>query len=169
VQDPAEEPGTRLDGTFDMAYRGDTTDPLQNIINRQRATRHVLLMVLVMWALPQLFRVDWSGLHSVFTGSQANGASPRTVESRTGTGAQMSAGALEQLLRTAPASTGAPRDVRCLPAANGWDYVCLYQTDVPQPRTQFKIGVRVSANRIVQASSPHPMSIPLVSPQPVTR
>jgi hypothetical protein len=129
----------------------------------------MLLLMLVAWALPYLFRVNWSVLHSVFTASQANGASPRTVESRTGTGAKMKAAALEQLLRTAPASAGAPRDVQCLPAANGWDYICLYQTDVPQPRTQFKIGVRVSANSIVQASSPHPMSIPLVSPQAVTR
>jgi hypothetical protein len=139
------------------------------MINRQRATRHVLFMLLVMWALPSLFRVDWSVLQSVFTGSQANGASPATVESRTGTGTKMSAGALEQLLRTAPASTGAPRDVHCLPATNGWDYVCQYQTDVPKPRTQLKIGVRVSVNGIVQASSPQPLTIPLVSPQRVAR
>ena len=58
----------------------------------------------------------------------------------------MSAGALEQLIRSAPSSKRPPQDVRCLPTQGGWDYVCLYQTDGPQPRT-LKIGVRVSAYR----------------------
>jgi hypothetical protein len=78
----------------------------------------------------------------------------------------MSAGALEQLLRSAPASKPAPQDVRCLPTQGGWDYVCVYQTDGPQPRTQLKFGVRVSAYGIVQASAPQPLDTPLVSPQP---
>ena len=56
---------------------------------------------------------------------------------------KMSAGALEQLIRSAPSSKRPPQDVRCLPTQGGWDYVCLYQTDGPQPRT-LKIGVRVS-------------------------
>ena len=81
----------------------------------------------------------------------------------------MSAGALEQLLRSAPTSKPAPQDVRCLPTQGGWDYVCLYHTDGPEPRTQLKIGVRVSANGIVQVSAPHPLDTPLVSPQPVAR
>ena len=81
----------------------------------------------------------------------------------------MSAGALEQLIRSAPSSKRAPQDVRCLPTQGGWDYVCLYQTDGPEPRTQLKIGVRVSAYAIVQASAPQPLDTPLVSPQPVAR
>ena len=81
---------------------------------------------------------------------------------------KMSAGALEQLIRSAPSSTRPPQDVRCLPTQGGWDYICLHQTDGPQPRT-LKIGVRVSAYAIVQASTPQPPDTPLVSPQPVAR
>ena len=87
----------------------------------------------------------------------------------TGPPTKMSAGALEQLIRSAPSSKRPPQDVRCLPTQGGWDYVCLYQTDGPQPRTQLKIGVRVSAYAIVQASTPQPLDTPLVSPQPVAR
>ena len=40
----------------------------------------------------------------------------------------------------------------------------MYQTDVPHPRTRMKIGVRVSANAIVQASAPHPVGSRLTTP-----
>ena len=80
-------------------------------------------------------------------------------------GTKMSAANLEQLLRTAPTSRQVPRDVRCTPINQGWDYVCMYQTDVPRPQTPMKIGVRVSANGVVQASAPQPLGTPLVSPQ----
>jgi hypothetical protein len=158
-----------------MAYRGDTTDPLENIINRRRAESKVVLLVVGLWVLPYILRFDWSAFTHAFSKPAAN-AAPTSTAVPIGTGApstaavpatKMSAAALEQLLRTAPASTGAPREVRCLPAPNGWDYVCLYQSDVPQPGTQLKIGVRVSANGIVQASEPQPRGTPLVSPQPV--
>jgi hypothetical protein len=76
----------------------------------------------------------------------------------------MSAADLEQLLRSAPTSSHAPRDVRCTPSNTGWDYLCMYQTDVPEPRTPMKIGVRVSANAIVQASAPHPLGSRLATP-----
>ena len=160
-----------------MAYRGDTTDPLENIINRQREWRKVILFLAVLWVAPSILRLDWSVFTRAFPEPAAS-AAPTSTAVPIGIGApttaalpatKMSAGALEQLLRTAPASTGAPRDVRCLPAPNGWDYVCLYHTDVPQPRTQLKIGVRVSANGIVQASEPQPRGTPLVSPQHVAR
>ena len=76
----------------------------------------------------------------------------------------MSAANLEQLLRSAPTSRQVPREVRCTPVNQGWDYVCMYQTDVPRPRTPMKIGVRVSANAIVQASTPHPLGSRLATP-----
>ena len=160
-----------------MAYRGGPTDPLENIMNRQRAVRRVILLLAVMYVLPSILRFDWSAFTRAFPEPAAN-AAPTSTAVPIGAGVpstaavpatKMSAGALEQLLRTAPASTGAPRDVRCLPAPNGWDYVCLYHTDVPQPGTQLKIGVRVSANAIVQASAPQPRGTPLVSPQPAAR
>ncbi len=76
----------------------------------------------------------------------------------------MRAADVEQLLRSAPTSRQAPRDVRCTPINQGWDYVCMYQTDVPHPQTPLKIGVRVSANAIVQASAPHPLGSRLATP-----
>ena len=161
-----------------MAYRSDATDPLENILNRQRGTRKIVLLLAVLWVVvPQILQLDWSAFTRVFREPAAN-AAPTSTAVPTGTGVpstaavpatKMSAGALEQLLRSAPASQRQPQDVRCLPAPGGWDYVCLYQTDVPQPGTQLKIGVRVSANKIVQASTPQPRGTPLVSPQPVAR
>ena len=76
----------------------------------------------------------------------------------------MSAADVERLLRSAPTSRRAPRDVRCTPINQGWDYVCMYQTDVPHPQTPMKIGVRVSANAIVQDSAPHPLGSRLATP-----
>ena len=160
-----------------MAYRGDTTDPLENIINRQRATRRVVLVGVVMWVVPHILQPNWSAFKGVFPEPAAN-AAPTSTPVPIGTGVpstaavpptKMSAGALEQLIRSAPSSKRAPQDVRCLPTQGGWDYVCLYQTDGPEPRTQLKIGVRVSAYAIVQVSAPHPLDTPLVSPQPVAR
>ena len=159
-----------------MAYRGDTTDPLENIINRQRATRKVVLLVVVMWVVPHILQPNWSAFKGVFPEPAANAAHTSTPVpigtgvpgTAAGPPTKMSAGALEQLIRSAPSSKRPPQDVRCLPTQGGWDYVCLYQTDGPQPRT-LKIGVRVSAYTIVQASAPQPLDTPLVSPQPVAR
>ena len=160
-----------------MAYRGDTTDPLENIINRQRATRRVVLLAVVMWVVPHILQTNWSAFKGVFPEPAAN-AAPTSTPVPIGTGipgtaavppTKMSAGALEQLLRSAPASKPPPQDVRCLPTQGGWDYVCLYQTDGPQTRRQWTMGVRVSANGIVQASAPQPLGNPPVSPQPAAR
>jgi hypothetical protein len=137
---------------------------------------YVLLLVF-MWVVPLIRHIDWSAFKRVFPEPAAD-AAPTSNAVPVGTGvpstavappAKMSARALEQLLRSAPASKRPPQDVRCLPAQGGWDYFCLYQTDVPRPRTQLKIGVRVSAYRIVQASEPQPLYTPLVSPQPKGR
>jgi hypothetical protein len=161
-----------------MAYRGDTTDPLQNIINGQQASRKVILLLVVLWVAPSILRFGWFAFTRAFPQPAAN-AAPTSTAVPIGTGVpsraavpatrKMSAGALEQLLRRAPASQRPPQNVRCLPAPNGWDYVCVYHTDVPQPGTQLKIGVRVSAIGIVQASAPQPLGTSLVSPQPVAR
>ena len=134
-------------------------------------------MGVVMWVVPHILQSNWFAFKGVFPEPAANAAPTSTPvpistgvpSTATGPPTKMSAGALEQLIRSAPSSKRAPQDVRCLPTQGGWDYVCLYQTDGPQPRTQLKIGVRVSAYAIVQASAPQPLDAPLVSPQPVAR
>jgi hypothetical protein len=139
-----------------MAYRGDATDPLEHMINRNRATKRVVLLLLAWWLLPQLVHFNWSVFEGVFDSTSPRSSAPIAAPTANAApGGKMSASALEQLLRSAPASH-APRDVRCLPLQNGWDYVCTYQGDMPQPQTRWKIGVRVSANTILQASAPHP-------------
>jgi len=121
-----------------------------------------------------LFYVLWSifpMLRGLVSQTPATSAPPTTTAAPPTT-AKMSAADLEQLLRSAPTSSQAPRDVSCrpLPIQDGWDYLCIYQSDVPpQPRTRLKIGVRVSANGIVQTSTPLPPGTRLVSPQPVAR
>ena len=151
-----------------MAYRGDTTDPLENMINRQRGTRKIVILLALLWIVPALFQNDFSVFTSVFDNVRpqpsAPGAAPSTsVAPGASPGTKMSALALERLLRSAPASNRAPRDVRCTPGVSGWDYVCTYQ-DGPHFQTRLKIGVRVSANAIVQASAPHPFDRPLATP-----
>ena len=161
-----------------MAYRGDTTDPLQNMINQRRGSNRMILLLALFFVVPSLFQ----GVVWVFQGalSRAPAASaPPTITAAppatpptaaAGTrrisagGTKMSAADVERLLRSAPTSRQAPRDVRCTPINQGWDYVCLYQTDVPHPQTPMKIGVRVSANAIVQASAPHPPGSRLATP-----
>ena len=134
-------------------------------------------MAVVMWVVPHILQTNWSALKGVVPEPAAN-AAPTSTPVPIGTGVprtaavpptKMSAGALEQLLRSAPASKPAPQDVRCLPTQGGWDYVCLYQTDGPQTRRQWTMGVRVSANGIVQASAPQPLGNPPVSPQAAAR
>jgi hypothetical protein len=144
-----------------MAYRGDTTDPLEIIIQRQRAIRRYVLFMLVMAVVPMLARPEFcAGIGRVISTPQRSEtvrtAPPAPV-------AKMSAQALEQLLRNAPASNPAPRDVRCLPDRT-WDYVCTYRIDSPRLQPRLRIGVRVNGNAIVQASSPHSLATPLPKP-----
>lgn len=137
-----------------MAYRGDTTDPLEIIIQHRRALRNALFVSLLWWFAPALCRIALSPAIPLPTPSQTI-AEPSP---------KMSAHALEQLVRNAPVSSGAPRDVRCRPGTNGWDYVCTYQTDAPHPLSRLKIGVRVSPTGILQASAPHQLQRPLPVP-----
>jgi hypothetical protein len=161
-----------------MAYRGDTTDPLENMIGRRHGRRHGSNKMILRLALFFVLALIFQSVFSVFQRalSQApTSASPLTTTAQPATtapdtarinagGTKMSAADLEQMLRSAPTSSQAPRDVRCLPLQNGWDYVCTYHADAPHPQTHLKIGVRVSANAIVQASAPQPLATPLVSP-----
>ena len=142
-----------------MAYRGDKTDPLENTIQSRRwMFRWVLISLVMMLAwhvIPILGRVDLSRLASPRPGPSESIEAPSPKMSARALSPKMSAQALEKLLRNAPVSGEAARNVRCLPGTNGWDYVCLYQTDAPYPLSRLKIGVRVSPDRILQASSPH--------------
>ncbi len=148
-----------------MAYRGDATDPLENMLSRQRATRRVVLVLLVLCLLPYLLHINWSVFEGAFDSASPRPSAPIAAPTANAApSGKMSASMLEQLLRSAPASHGAPRDVRCLPLQKGWDYVCTYQGDAPRPQTRWKIGVRVSANTILQASAPHPYDKFLSSP-----
>jgi hypothetical protein len=148
-----------------MAYRGDATDPLANINNGRRAINRTILLIAVLCFLPYLRSLDLTAFKTAFENARPSSSAPVAAPI---TGAapgttKMSAATLEQLLRTAPASKRAPRDVRCTPYQNGWDYLCTYQADAPRaPR--LKIGVRVSANAIVQASPPQPLHRPLATP-----
>lgn len=145
-----------------MACRGDATDPLEIIIQRHRGMRRIALLILVVWIVPMLWRIDLSMISSL---------SPEPYQpiaalspQMSAHGPKMSAQALERLIRSAPVSNRAPHDVRCTPGQNGWDYVCTYQTYLPYPQSQLRIGVRVSSNEILQASAPSQLNMPLPSP-----
>jgi hypothetical protein len=168
-----------------MAYRGDTTDPLENIINQRGGSNRMILLLALFFVVPSVFQGIFSIFeHALFVAPVKSvpptitAAPPATVApARTAaagtrvsaSGTKMSAAKLVQLLRTAPTSRQVPRDVHCTPINQGWDYVCMYQTDFPRPQTSMKIGVRVSANGVVQASAPQPLGTPLVPPQPLAR
>ena len=156
--------------TFDgMAYRGDTTDPLANMIQRRQIQHHrlsrVVLVLLLLWTAPNTLIYLWQ---VASLPSQTMTAPTQTVTAPTRTmtapSPKMSAAALEQMLRSAPASDRAPRDVRCMPIQTGWDYVCTYIADSPYPHSRLKIGVRVSSDGILAASAPHQFSAPLANP-----
>ena len=164
-----------------MAYRGDTTDPLENMINQRRGSNRMILLLALVFVVPALFQGVVSVFQDALSRAPATSAAPTITAAPPATvappataasgtrrisagGTKMRAADVEQLLRSAPTSRQAPRDVRCTPINQGWDYVCMYQTDVPHPQTPLKIGVRVSANAIVQASAPHPLGSRLATP-----
>ena len=164
---------------YGMAYRGDTTDPFGNMVQRQQIQRsrltRVVLVLLLLWMAPNTFIYLWQVARprpepsrTVVAPTQTPTRTPTQTSTATQTttapGHKMSATALEQLLRSAPASDRAPRDVRCLPVQTGWDYVCTYIADSPHPQSRLKIGVRVSANGILAASAPHQFAVPLSNP-----
>ena len=120
-----------------------------------------------------ILQPNWSAFKGVFPEPAAN-AAPTSTPVPIGTGVpstaagpptKMRTGALEQLIRSAPSSKRPPQDVRCLPTQGGWDYVCLSQTDGPQPRSveDWRSRERVRDRAGV---GPQPLDTPLVPPQP---
>lgn len=142
-----------------MAYRGGATDPVEIIIQRQRAIRRVFLIAVLWWLLPNLWRLDLSWVLNA-----RPAPSPVLAPAALKPIPKMSAGTLEQLLQRAPTSNHAPRNARCAPGYDGWDYVCTYQTGLRGPHSRLKIGVRVNATEVLHASAPQPLSRPLPKP-----
>ena len=101
-----------------MAYRGDTTDPLEVIINQRRAQRHVLAFLVLSWLISMGIRGAFrlGGATSQETRPTTTRPSPMQAP-RSGalvtSDGKLSALALERLLSTAPSSRQAPYDVRC--------------------------------------------------------
>ena len=138
-----------------MAYRGDETDPFEVIIGRQRIMRRAVVIALLWWLVPSLFRNYGQLLLLVKLVTSAQAAAPAPAPPAPVT---MTAQAVEQQLRLAPASGGAPRDHQCVPGApgfNGWDFICSYTAGEAFAPRRFKIGVRVTSTAIVQASAPY--------------
>lgn len=153
-----------------MAYRGDTTDPLEVIIQQRRGQRHIVGWLALGWLVSLGFKGGFA-LSRIYSPEAQSAPSQPSRLQTPASGAQamvtsdgkMSSFALERWLSTVPSSRQAPRDVRCMGALSGWDYVCSYATPGPTP-TRLKIGVRVSANSVVQASAPHKYESVLPSP-----
>ena len=140
-----------------MAYRGDETDPLAIMTSRQRDMRRAALFALMMWVVPALIRFDYGQLTQLAELVASAPARPPAPAAEAPLA--MTAQVLEQQLRLAPVSGGVPRDHRCVPGApgfNGWDYVCSYTVGEALGARRMKIGVRVTATAIVQASAPYP-------------
>ena len=139
-----------------MAYRPDETDPLEIMIARQRFWRNALLFALLlgfvrlMWHpdLPKFVAVSWSLVSAASTIAASAPAPVAKVE-------KLTAGQVEQKLRLAPLASGGPRNHYCLPGEKGWDYVCAYSAANPAV-VRMKVGVRVRATEIVEASMPYP-------------
>jgi hypothetical protein len=139
-----------------VAYRPDETDPLEIMIARQRFWRNALLFALLlgfvrlMWhpALPKFVAVSWSLVSAASTIAASAPAPVAKVE-------KLTASQVEQKLRLAPLASGGPRNHYCLPGEKGWDYVCAYSAANPAV-VRMKVGVRVGATEIVEASMPYP-------------
>jgi hypothetical protein len=53
---------------------------------------------------------------------------------------------------------------QCFPGADGWDYVCAYETQPGHAWSRVKVGVTVGTTRIIQVSPPHAIGTPLPAP-----
>jgi hypothetical protein len=148
-----------------VPYRGDETDPLENIIRQRRAMRRVVLLVMVMGILPSLRRLDYLRLvleplrapTSTAAPITAPVTAPKTEQAPTATPRRkLTAAEVERQLR-AIASTDGPEDPRCSPGLSGWDYFCSYRTGGSPAAKRVKIGVLVGPTDIVHASVPYPI------------
>ena len=150
-------PGTELDGWQRVAYRPEDTDPLEIMIARQRAWRRALLIALLLGIVRLLWRADLRQIALVASlllpPASTTAAPPSVPVAKVD---KLTAAQVEQQLRVAPLSSGAPRNQYCLPGEKGWDYVCAYSAANPAA-VRMKIGVRVGPTEIVEASMPHPV------------
>ena len=139
-----------------MAYRPDETDPLEIVIARQRLWRRALLFALLLGIVRLLWRIDIRqvalGVSLLVSSATTKAAAPPAPVA---TVARLTAAQVEQQLRQAPLSSGGPRNHYCLPGEKGWDYVCAYSAANPAV-VRMKVGVRVGATAIVEASMPYP-------------
>jgi len=138
-----------------VAYRRDEIDPLEVLIARQRFWRRALVFALVFGIVRLLWREDFPQLiamTSLLVSASAKAAAPQapvaTVE-------KLTKAQVEEQLRRAPLASGGPRNHYCLPGEKGWDYVCAYSAANPAV-VRMKLGVRVTATEIVEASMPYP-------------
>ena len=139
-----------------MAYRPDQTDPLEIMIARQSMLRRALGVALLLGLVRFLWRADLSQIGLVasllVSPASAGAAPPPAAVAKI---EKLTKAQVEQQLRHAPLSSGDPRKHYCLPGENGWDYVCAYSAANPAV-VRMKLGVRVDATRIVEASMPYP-------------
>ena len=127
------------------------------MIARQRMWRNALLFAFLLGIVrlllhpqfPNFLGVSWELASAVSTIPASPAAPVATV-------AKLTAAQVEQQLRLAPVSRGAPRNHTCLPGEKGWDYVCAYSAADPTV-IRMKIGVRVGPTEIVEASMPYPV------------
>jgi len=124
------------------------------MIARQRLWRNALLFALLLGIVRFLWRADLRQIGLV--GSLlVSPASTKAASPPVANVGKLTAAQVEQQLRLAPLSSGAPRKHYCLPGEKGWDYVCAYSAANPAV-VRMKLGVRVDATGIVEASMPYP-------------
>ena len=126
------------------------------MIARQRFWRRALLFSLLFAIARFLWRADLSQIGlaaSLLVSPASTGASPPLAA--VATLDKLTAAQVVQQLRQAPLSSGGPRNHYCLPGEKGWDYVCAYSAANPAV-VRMKLGVRVGATEIVEASMPYP-------------
>jgi hypothetical protein len=147
-----------------VGYRPDDTDPLEIMIARQRFWRRAVLFACLLGIVrlvshpefPKLVAVVWALVSTASTMAAPPAAPVANVD-------KLTQAQVEQQLRQAPLSSGGPRNHYFLPGEKGWDYVCAYSAANPAV-VRMKIGVRVHATAIVEASMPYPFYAALPPP-----
>ena len=126
------------------------------MIARQRVWRRALLFAVLFGIVRLLWHPEFStflgvswGLASAASTIAASPAAPAAKVDK------LTAAQVVQRLRSAPLSSGGPQNHYCLPGEKGWDYVCAYSAANPAV-ARMKLGVRVGATEIVEASMPYP-------------
>jgi hypothetical protein len=113
-----------------------------------------------------VLNVNWSTLSGMFVPPVAAPPAPAVAPATPAApGAKMTPKALEHALSGSLASNRAPLGLMCTAGMNGWDYVCSYRVS-ERSTARLKMGVRVSATSILQASPPVRFESPLPGPFP---